>query len=127
MEAAARRKDTAERNKEIIREFTRIFKNQHNVDGIDHLFASNFTHHFKQAMAPGLAGFKQVGRMMNKSFPDVVVSEEDLIANEDTVVEKRRYCGGKKIGRGNPPRFRDERTSDKQARSLGRNPHLQNP
>jgi predicted ester cyclase len=75
-------------NKAAIRDFTRIFKNQHNVDGIDHLFAANFRHNFKQPMKPGLEGFKDVGRMMNAAFPDVVVTEDDLIATDDTVVER---------------------------------------
>ena len=75
-------------NKEIVREFTRVFKNQHNVDGINHLFASNFEHHFKPPVRPGLEGFKDVGRMMNTAFPDVVVTEEDLIAADDKVVER---------------------------------------
>ena len=80
--------DTIERNKQVVREFTRIFKNDHNVDGINHLFAPDFQHHFKQPLPPGLAGFKDVGRMMNRVFPDVVVTEEDLIAGEDKVVER---------------------------------------
>jgi predicted ester cyclase len=77
-----------ERNKEVVREFTRIFKNEHNVDGIGHLFDRRFTHHFRVALPPGLEGFKQVGRMMNGAFPDVVVTEEDLIASGDKVVER---------------------------------------
>ena len=77
-----------ERNKEVVREFTRIFKNEHNVDGINHLFDNNFTHHFRAPLPPGLEGFKQVGRMMNGAFPDVVVTEEDLIAGGDNVVER---------------------------------------
>jgi len=77
-----------EKNKAIVREFTRVFKNEHNVDGIDHLFAADFTHHFKPPIPSGLDGFKAVGRMMNTAFPDVVVTEEDLIANDDTVVER---------------------------------------
>lgn len=80
--------DAIERNKQVVREFTRIFKNQHNVDGIDHLFAADFKHHFRQPLPSGLEGFKQVGRMMNTVFPDVVVSEEDLIAAGDKVVER---------------------------------------
>jgi predicted ester cyclase len=80
--------DTIERNKQVVREFTRIFKNDHNVDGINHLFAADFQHHFKQPLPPGLAGFKDVGRVMNRVFPDVVVTEEDLIAGEDKVVER---------------------------------------
>ena len=77
-----------ERNKEVIRKFTTIFKNLHNVDGIDHLFDPGFTHHFRAPLPPGLAGFKQVGRMMNGAFPDVVVTEEDLIAGGNKVVER---------------------------------------
>lgn len=77
-----------ERNKEVVREFTRIFKNEHNVDGIGHLFDRSFTHHFRVPLPPGLEGFKQVGRMMNGAFPDVVVTEEDLIASGDKVVER---------------------------------------
>ena len=93
MEATAQTKDLIPRNKEIVREFTRIFKNQHNVDGIDHLFSASFKHNFKQPLPPGLNGFKQVGRMMNAAFPDVVVTEQDLVANEDTVVERSSAVG----------------------------------
>ena len=77
-----------EANKAIVREFTRVFKNQHDVDGIDHLFAPDFRHHFKPPVRPGLGGFKDIGRMMNTAFPDVVVTEEDLIAGDDKVVER---------------------------------------
>jgi predicted ester cyclase len=77
-----------EGNKAIVREFTRLFKNQHNVDGINHLFAPDFRHHFKPPVRPGLEGFKDIGRMMNTAFPDVVVTEEDLIAGDDKVVER---------------------------------------
>jgi predicted ester cyclase len=79
--------NTTEKNKAVVREFTRIFKNEHNVDGIDRLFAGNFQHHFKPPVRAGLDGFKDIGRMMNTAFPDVV-KEEDLIATEDTVVER---------------------------------------
>ena len=78
----------AEANKRVVREFTRVFKNDHNVDGIDHLFAPDFEHHFAAPVSPGLRGLKEIGRMMNTAFPDVVVSELDLIATEDTVVER---------------------------------------
>jgi predicted ester cyclase len=77
-----------ELNKQVIRECTRIFKNEHNVEGIAHLFDKDFSHHFRMPVAPGLEGFQQVGRMMNGAFPDVVVTEEDLIAGSDKVVER---------------------------------------
>ena len=79
-----------ERNKEVVREFTRVFKNQHDVDGVGHLFdTKNFVHHFRDGRLPsGFEGLRQVGIMMNGAFPDVVVSEEDLIASGDKVVER---------------------------------------
>jgi len=77
-----------ETNKKVIREFTRIFKNEHNVNGVDHLFDKNFVHHFRDALPSGFEGLRQVGIMMNGAFPDVVVTEEDLIAAGDKVVER---------------------------------------
>ena len=77
-----------ELNQQVVREFTRIFKNEHNVDVVAHLFDKDFTHHFRMPVAPGLEGFRQVGRKMNGAFPDVVVTEEDLIAGDDKVVER---------------------------------------
>jgi len=77
-----------DQNKAVVREFTRVFKNEHNVDGIGHLFAADFRHHFKPPVRPGLDGFKDIGRMMNTAFPDVAVTEEDLIAGDDKVVER---------------------------------------
>ena len=77
-----------EKNKQVIREFTRIFKNQHNVDGVSHLFHHDFMHHFRGPLPPGFEGLRQVGIMMNTAFPDVVVTEEDLIASGDRVVER---------------------------------------
>ena len=76
--------DAFEKNKQVVRQF----KNEHNLDGIDHLCAPDFRHHFRQPLPPGLAGFKEVGPMMNRVFPDVVVTEEDLIAGEDKVIER---------------------------------------
>ena len=74
-------------HKQVIREFTRIFKNEHNVDGVSHLFHEDFRHTFRSPLPPGFEGLRQVGIMMNRAFPDVVVTEKDLIASGDKVVE----------------------------------------
>ena len=63
--------DQLAHNAATIREFTRTFKNQHDVDGIDHLFTSTFRHNFAGPLRPGLDGLKDVGRMMNHAFPDL--------------------------------------------------------
>ena len=77
-----------EANKRVVREFTQIFKNEHNVEGVGHLFDKHFVHHLRGPLPPGFAGLRQVGIMMNGAFPDVVVTEEDLIAADDKVVER---------------------------------------
>ncbi len=77
-----------EKNKQVIREFTRIFKNEHNVNGVNHLFDKNFVHHFRSPLPAGFEGLRQVGIMMNGAFPDVAVTEEDLIASGNRVVER---------------------------------------
>ena len=77
-----------DKNKHVIREFTRIFKNEHNVDGVNHLFDKDFVHHFRALLPSGFEGLRQVGIMMNSAFPDVVVTEEDLVAAGDKVVER---------------------------------------
>jgi predicted ester cyclase len=78
-----------EKNRHVIREFTRIFKNEHNVDGVGHLFdTEGFVHHFHAPLPAGFEGLRQVGIMMNGAFPDVVVTEEDLIAAGDRVIER---------------------------------------
>ena len=80
-------------NGNTVREFTRIFKNEHNVDGVDHLFDSSFQHHFRMPLPPGLEGFKAIGRAMNGAFPDVRVAETDLITAGDRVVERSDVVG----------------------------------
>ena len=77
-----------DKNEHVIREFTRIFKNEHNVDGVSHLFDKDFVHHFRALLPSGFEGLRQVGIMMNSAFPDVVVTEEDLVAAGDKVVER---------------------------------------
>lgn len=92
-----------EKNQQTIREFTRIFKNEHNVDGVSHLFDPGFVHHLRGPLPPGFEGLRQVGIMMNGAFPDVVVTEEDLIASGDKVVERSSAAATHKGPHMGPP------------------------
>jgi len=93
-----------EKNKQVIREFTRIFKNEHNVDGVAHLFDPKFVQHFRMPVPAGFEGLRQVGIIMNGAFPDVVVTEEDLIAAGDKVVERSSAAATNKGAMmGTPP------------------------
>jgi predicted ester cyclase len=84
---------TESKNASTVREFTRIFKNQHDVDGVAHLFHPQFQHHFRMPLPPGLEGFQAIGRVMNTAFPDVRVTEADLVCAGDRVVERSDVVG----------------------------------
>src|SRR5262245_51700570 len=84
---------TESTNAKTVREFTRIFKNEHHVDGVDHLFDPKFRHHFRMPVPPGLEGFKAIGRTINGAFPDVRVTETDLVTAGDRVVERSDVAG----------------------------------
>ena len=75
-------------NTKIVHEFTRMFKNEHKVDGLDHLFHKDFKHNFRSGLPDGVEGMKQLGLMLNSAFPDAVFAEKDLIASGDKVVER---------------------------------------
>ena len=91
-------------NKQVIREFTRIFKNEHSVDGVAHLFDKKFVHHFRMPVPSGFEVLRQVGLMMNGAFPVVVVAEEDMIAAGDKVVERSSAAAThKRPMMGKPP------------------------
>src|SRR5262245_55419702 len=86
--------DTTEStNTRTVREFTRIFKNEHDVDAVNHLFDPSFQHHFRIPLPRGLEGFKAIGRAMNGAFPDVRVTETDLVSAGDRVVERSDVVG----------------------------------
>jgi predicted ester cyclase len=78
----------ADTNRDTVREFTRIFKNEHDVNRVAHLFHPEFKHHFRMPLPAGLEGFKAIGHVMNTAFPDVVVREADLVVTDDKVVER---------------------------------------
>ncbi len=75
-------------NMKVVRDFTRIFKNEHKVDGIDHLFHQDFKHNFRSGLPDGLEGMRQLGHMLNGAFPDATFTEKDLIGSGDKVVER---------------------------------------
>ena len=75
-------------NMNIIRECTRVFKNEHAVDGVDHLIHKDFKHNFRSNLPDGFEGMRQVGLMLSRAFPDAVFTEKDLIASGDKVVER---------------------------------------
>jgi steroid delta-isomerase-like uncharacterized protein len=54
---------------------------------LDELYAPGFVYHMRSAsLAPGLAGEKQVVRMLHNAFPDLRIVIDDLIVDEHNAV-----------------------------------------
>jgi steroid delta-isomerase-like uncharacterized protein len=83
-----------EDNRAVVRRFIEEFKNKSNHDIVDELFSPNFVHHFQDPRVPkGREGFKLLGKSVASAFPDVHVKIEDLVAEDDTVVERNIVTG----------------------------------
>lgn len=72
----------------MVRELARVFKNEHNVDGVGHLIHQDFKHNYRSNLPDGFEGMRQVGLMLNGAFADAVFTQNDLIASGDKVVER---------------------------------------
>jgi predicted ester cyclase len=56
---------------------------------LDNLLASNFVHHLSDPKLPaGKEGFKAIANMIFKAFPDVHVTPEFVVVDDDIVAER---------------------------------------
>ncbi len=78
----------SEENKAILNRLYEMFS-QGNVTGLDELMAAGFIDHNPDPnQGPGLEGLKQALTMWRSAFPDLRMSAEDLIAEDDKVVSR---------------------------------------
>jgi steroid delta-isomerase-like uncharacterized protein len=96
---------STEANKALVsRHFAAIW-NQHQLDVADELVASDYHSHFPvPGQPPGIAGFKYAVQSLYTSFPDLMISVDDLIAEGDKVVARLTAQGTHQgVFRGIPP------------------------
>lgn len=82
--------------KQFIRSHFEEFVNKQNLGIADVNFASGFVDHgadVPPGTPPGPAGAKQYVGAASKRFPDIHVSIEDLIAEDDKVVVRNHWTG----------------------------------
>jgi predicted ester cyclase len=87
---------THEEMKQFIRDHFEEFVNRKNLNIADVNFAPQFVDHGSDVppgTAPGPAGAKQYVGGAYKRFPDLHVTIEDLIAEDDKVVVRNRWTG----------------------------------
>jgi predicted ester cyclase len=81
---------TVEEHKTVVHRFVNEFKNGGgSMTPSDNLLASNFVHHFSDPKLPaGREGFKAIASMIFNAFPDVHVTPEFVVVDDDLVVER---------------------------------------
>jgi steroid delta-isomerase-like uncharacterized protein len=89
-------------NKVIVRRFFEEAINKGNMVMVEELMAQNFIEHGSAPGQPsGIDGFKQFIAMISTAFPDLQVTVEDMISEEDKVVVRLTVRGthkGKLMG-----------------------------
>jgi predicted ester cyclase len=81
---------STQEHKTVVQRFVNEFKNGGgSMAPLDNLLASNFVHHFSDPKHPaGREGFKAIASMIFKAFPDVHVTPEFVVVDDDLVVER---------------------------------------
>jgi steroid delta-isomerase-like uncharacterized protein len=80
----------SEENKAVIRRFNELVEQYWrtgDADAFDEVVASDFVH-YSPGLPPDLEGMKQALPMFRGAFPDMRLTEEDMIAEGDKVVDR---------------------------------------
>lgn len=75
---------SSEQHQEMFRIVIEEALNKGNFDALDALFAPDYTEH-QFGLKPTLAGMKEDFAFLRRAFPDLHMTIEDIIADEDTV------------------------------------------
>ncbi len=81
-------------NQSVATQFFELFGNQHDVDGVEPLFAANAVIHQDAVPMPlDIDGYKQVGQSFLQGFPDLKVEIEEQLVVGDKVVTRVMWRG----------------------------------
>ena len=81
----------SEQNKILARRFYDEILNSRKMDVADEILSTQYVDH--SASAPGLENFKQYLAMITSVFPDIQVTVEDLVADENKVAVRLTVSG----------------------------------
>jgi steroid delta-isomerase-like uncharacterized protein len=76
---------SAEENKAIVSRIINEMVNKGNLAGVDEVLDENYIYHFPTHDIKGPEGFKEFVKNMRKAFPDLNVTIEELIAEDNRV------------------------------------------
>src|SRR3712207_3145234 len=85
---------TLDRNKAIYRRYIQQVFNEGRVDLLDELLAPSYVYHeAPPGTLPGAEGIKQVVSMFRAAFPDLEITIDDQIAEDDQVCSRATTRG----------------------------------
>jgi steroid delta-isomerase-like uncharacterized protein len=84
---------SADQNKALIHRLFEEGINKGNLGVVDEVIAPNYVNHDLPAPAPGAEGFKQIIAMFRTAFPDLHITDEDVIAEGDKVAKRGEWRG----------------------------------
>ena len=79
---------TAEENKRIVRQIPEKVVNEGNINLIDEIFAEDVIDHTPFGEAQGREAVKETTEYLHAAFPDLSVTVDELVAEEDTVAAR---------------------------------------
>ncbi len=84
-----------EENKAIVQRYVDEIQNKHNLDAIEDIFSSDFIDHMDSfgGLFQGLEGLKRGYSQLLTAFPDLQVTVQKLIAEDDKVVVYKTGTG----------------------------------
>ncbi len=80
-------------NKTVVLRFVEQVQNQHNLDALDEVMATDFVDHSGMPNLPGIEGAKAFFTMMFAAFPDMHFTIVQQLAEGDQVLTHKRFHG----------------------------------
>jgi steroid delta-isomerase-like uncharacterized protein len=90
-----KRNSSLDENKAVVQRYVDEIQNEHNLDAIESIFSSDFIDHMDSfgGLFQGLDGLKRGYAALLNAFPDLHVTVEDMIAEDDKVVIYKTATG----------------------------------
>ncbi len=80
-------------NKAVVRRFVQEVQNQRNLDVVDELVHPDFVDHSGPPEAQGIEGVKASHKMLFSAFPDLNVTIQQQLAEDDQVLTYKTFHG----------------------------------
>ena len=86
----------ADKNKEIIRKIFEDGMNNRNLSVFEEYVSPQYVNHGIPGHQPGVEGFKEIINQFTEAFPDMKITQDEIIADGDSVATRGSWTGTNK-------------------------------